>query len=104
MRRGGRMSYETLGVAELVGDAHELERIEEAERRLLVAVDLEAHQRRAAAHLLLDGRGLRMIAAPRIDGPLDLAVPGERLSDDRRRLGLAAHPQMQRLQPLEQHP
>jgi len=65
----GRMGDEALGVAEIVGDAHEPQRIEETERRRLVARDLEGDQRGAAAHLLGDRRGLRMVGPPRIDQP-----------------------------------
>ena len=44
MRRGRRMGDQALGVAEIVGDAHELERVLEAERAGLAALDLERHQ------------------------------------------------------------
>src|ERR1700756_4179577 len=54
MGGGRRMGDEALGIAEIVGDARELERIEAAERARLAALDLEADQRRAAAHLLPD--------------------------------------------------
>src|ERR687896_535368 len=48
MRRGRRMGDEALGVAEIVGDARDLQRIEDAEGGGLAALDLEADQRRAA--------------------------------------------------------
>ena len=41
MRRRRRMRDQALGVAEIVGDADELERVEEAERACLAAFDLE---------------------------------------------------------------
>src|SRR6185369_16741781 len=63
MRRGCRMRDEALGVAEIVRDLRELQLVEHAERGRLAALDLEADQRRAAAHLLLHQRGLRMIGA-----------------------------------------
>src|SRR5262249_54126712 len=47
MRRGGGMGDEALGVAEIVGDARELEFVERAERCRLAALDLEADQRRS---------------------------------------------------------
>src|SRR3954470_20845688 len=63
VRRRRGMGDETLGVAEIVRDLRELELVEHAERRRLATLDLEADQRRAAAHLLLHQRGLRMIGA-----------------------------------------
>src|SRR5207244_10102370 len=61
MRRGRGMGDEALGVAEIVGDARDLQRVEAAERGLLAALDLEADQRRAGAHLLLYELRLRII-------------------------------------------
>src|ERR1700753_3613129 len=63
MRRGGRMGDEALGVAEIVGNLGEPQAVERTERGGLAALDLEADQGRARAHLLLDGRGLRMVLA-----------------------------------------
>src|SRR3954452_25470767 len=60
MRRRGRMRDDALGVAEIVRDLGKLELVERAERRLLAVRDLEADQRRAAAHLLLSQCCLRM--------------------------------------------
>ena len=42
MRGGGGMRDEALGVAQIVADDHKLERVLEAERRGLAALDLEA--------------------------------------------------------------
>ena len=53
-----RMGDEALGVAEIVADADELERVLEAKRRLFSPLDVECDQRRAATHLLL--RDLRL--------------------------------------------
>src|SRR3989442_15117043 len=50
MRGGRRMGDEALGVAEIVRDARDPQRVEAAERGLLAALDLEADQRRAGAH------------------------------------------------------
>jgi hypothetical protein len=44
MRRGRRMGDEALGVAEIVGDPRDLQRVEAAERAGLAALDLEADQ------------------------------------------------------------
>ena len=52
VRRGRRMRDQALGVAEIVGDAHDLERVLERERALLAAGHLERHRassRRASA-------------------------------------------------------
>src|SRR5262245_42547447 len=72
MRGGGGMGDEALGVAEIVGYPRQLQRIEEAERGRLAALDLEANQGRAGAHLLLDQRRLRVIGATGIDQPRNL--------------------------------
>ena len=69
MRGRRRMGDQALGVAEIVGDTHELERILEAECGVLAAVDLEGDERRAAAHLLGDDRRLRMVRPAGIDQP-----------------------------------
>src|SRR5215472_11339546 len=74
--RGRRMRDQALGVAEIVADADELERVLKPERGALAAFDLKSKQRRAAAHLLLHDRRLRMIRPPWIDQPRNLRVPG----------------------------
>src|SRR5215471_21350504 len=61
MRGGGGMRDQALGVAQIVADAHELERVLEAERRRFAALDLEGDQRRARTHLAQRDRGLRMV-------------------------------------------
>ncbi len=67
MRRGRGMGDQALGVAEIVADAHQRERVLEAERRFLAALDLEGDERRAAMHLPAHHVGLRMIGPARID-------------------------------------
>src|SRR6185312_2505739 len=104
MRRGRGMGDEALGVAEIVGDARDPQRVEAAERGLLAALDLEADQRRAGAHLLLHQLSLRVIGAAGIDQPRNLRVRRERVGDLARRFGLRAHAYAQCLQALEQGP
>src|SRR5947207_15224488 len=53
MRRGRGMGDEALGVAEIVRDPRQFQRVEAAERSRLAALHLKADQRRARAHLLL---------------------------------------------------
>jgi len=79
-----------LGVAEIVGDPRQLEAVEAAERRRLAALDLEADQGRAGAHLLLHHRRLRMILAAGIKQPRDLGMLRQRIGDLGRGLGLRA--------------
>src|SRR5450432_736800 len=75
LMRGGRgMRDEALGVAEIVRDQRQLKGVEAAERRRLAALDLEADQRRAGAHLLLHHRRLRMILATGIQEPRDFRM------------------------------
>ena len=98
------MGDQALGVAEIVGDAHDLERVLERKGAFLAAGHFEGHERRAAAHLLLDDRGLRMVVPARIDQPRHLRMLGERIGDLGRGLGLRAHPHRQRLQPFQHDP
>ena len=91
VRRRRRMRDQALGVAEIVGDADELERVEEAEGAVFAALHLERAQRRARLHLLGDHGGLRMVGPARIDQPADLLVPGERIGDRAGGLGLPLH-------------
>src|SRR5215510_15828932 len=63
VRRGRRMRDQALGVAEIVADFDELERILKTERAGLAAGHLECDQSRTRPHLLLRERGLRMIGA-----------------------------------------
>src|SRR5690242_15392592 len=78
VRRRRRMRDQALGIAEIVGDADERERVEEAERAGFAALDLEGDQGRAAGHLLGDDGGLRVVLAARIDEPRQPVVAGER--------------------------
>src|ERR1700744_6146700 len=81
MRGGGGMGDEALGVAEIVRNPRQLQRVERAERRRLAALDLEADQRRAGAHLLLHQGRLRMIGPARINQPRDFRMPRQRLGN-----------------------
>src|SRR5437762_301691 len=63
MSRGRRVGDEALGIAEIVGNPRQLQRVEAAERAGLAAFHLKADQRRARAHLLLHQRRLRMVGA-----------------------------------------
>ena len=67
MGRRLRMCNEALGVAEIVGDADDGERVGDPERGSLPASDLEGHDRAAAFHLPLGERCLRMVGAARIE-------------------------------------
>ena len=104
VRRRRRMGDQALGVAEIVGDAHELERVLERKRALLAAGHLERHERRAAAHLLGDDRGLRMVRPAGIDQPRHLRMLGKLGRHLARGVGLRAHAHRQRLQSLEHDP
>src|SRR6185437_6180027 len=61
MRGGRRMGDDALGVAEIVGDPCELQRVEAAEGAGLAALHFKPDKRRSGAHLLLDQCSLRMI-------------------------------------------
>src|SRR5258707_14329257 len=104
MRGGGGMGDEALGVAEIVGNPRYLQRVEAAERGRLAALDLEADQRRSAAHLLLDQGGLWMIGAAGIDQPRDFWVSRQRICDLRGGVGLGAHAHCEGLQSFQKQP
>ena len=104
MRRRGRMRDEALGVAEIIADLENRERIHEAERALLVALHLEGNHRAAAIHLLQSQLVLRMIASARIEHALNLGTIGEEIGYGSRRGAMSIDPQRQRLQTLEQYP
>ena len=82
----------------------ELERVLKTERALLAALDLERHQRRAAAHLLGHHGGLRMVRPAGIDQPRHLRMLGQRLCDTARGVGLRADPHRQCLQAFQHDP
>src|SRR5262249_37112675 len=102
MRRGCRMGDQALGVAEIVADANELERVLEAEGCGLAPLDLERDQRRAPMHLPAHNLGLRMVRPAWIDQARNLRMLGERDRDGCRGVGLPAHAQDWRLESLEQ--
>src|SRR5450755_2321953 len=104
MRRRGGMGDEALGVAEIVRNPRQLQSVEEAERARLAAPDLEADQGRAGAHLFFHQSRLRMILSAGIDQAGDFRMVRQRLGDVRRRDGLGADANRQRLQPLQLHP
>src|ERR1039458_4452882 len=83
MRRGCRMGDEALGIAEIVGDPRQLQRVEKAERPGLAALDLETDQGRSGTHLFLDQRRLWMIGAAGINQPRDFRVLRQDIGDGR---------------------
>src|SRR6202044_41484 len=88
MRGRRRMRDQAFGIAEIISDADELQRVLKTERRRLAAVDFESDQRRTAAHLLLRRRGLWMVRAARINQTWNLRMRGKRHGKRRRRVGL----------------
>ena len=98
------MGYQALGVAEIVGDADDLQRVLEAECGLPSALHLKADQRRTALHLAGDDVGLGMVVATRIDHLRHLRMAGEMSGQPASAFGLLPDPERQRLQPLEQCP
>ena len=66
------------------------ERVHEAERGLLAALDLEGDHRAAAGHLPLGERGLRMVGAAGIETRVTSVLLGEEVGDCRRRRAMRA--------------
>src|SRR6185436_12461723 len=104
MRGGRRVRDEALGVAEIVGDLEDLERVHETEGVTLPTLHLESDHGTAASHLPLGELSLRMIVAPWIEHADDFFSLGEKIGDCRRRRAMALDAQGQRLESLEQHP
>ncbi|MPL84436.1 hypothetical protein SDC9_30401 [bioreactor metagenome] len=104
VRRGRGMGRDRLRIAEVVGDRDDLQRVEEAEGRVLAAGEIEAQHRAARPHLLHRKGVLRMVGEPRIDGARKLRMPRHRRGHRHRIRRLRPHPQVQRLQTREQDP
>ena len=106
MRRGRRMGDQALGVAEIVGDAHELERVLEAERRR------SCRPRPRSATSVEPPRicfctivGLRMVRPARIDQPRRPSGCSASATATFAAVSVCrAHAHRERLQALEQHP
>src|SRR5258708_21711657 len=104
MRRRRRMADQALGVAEIVRDVDDLERVEKAEGGVLAAGDAEGDEGTAALHLARGERGLRMAGKARIGDRRDL---GMRLEESGELGGIARllrHPEIECLQPLQEQP
>src|SRR4029079_8232604 len=67
MRGGRRVRHEALGVAEIVGDLEDLERVHETEGLALPTLHLESDHWTATRHLPLGELSLRMIVAAGIE-------------------------------------
>ena len=81
MGGGGGMGGEAFGVAEIVADLEDLQRVQDAKGRRLVALDLERDHRAAARHLALGQRVLRMIGAAGIEHAVHLGPCGEKIGE-----------------------
>ena len=104
VRRGAGMGDEALGVAQIVGNLHDLKRVLQLEGRFLAALQFESHQRRTTGHLPCNDVGLRVIGAPGIDDLGDLAAIGKEVRDLRGIGRLLLHAQRQRLDALQKRP
>src|ERR1051325_9432173 len=98
------MRDEAFGVAEIVRDAHEPERVLKAECAFLAACDLERDECRTAAHLLFHNGSLRVIVASWIDRARDFWMRGESVRDGGGSFGLACDAHAQGLEPFENDP
>src|SRR5205823_9335073 len=94
----------TLCVAQIVGDVDQLERVDEPERRLFSALDLERHHPTAAGHLCARKRRLRMILAEGVKHPYDARLVREKIGDHSGILAMRPHAQGEGLQTFEVHP
>ena len=103
MRRGRGMRHEALGVAQIVRDIDQLQRLLQTERGVL-AGDLERHDAAAAAHLRAGEFVLRMILAEGIEHAGDFLLAGQEIRDLRGVGAMGRHPQIERLEALQMHP
>ena len=104
MGRRLRVGDEALGVAEIVRDADDRERVGDPERSRLAAGNLEREHRAASLHLPPCERRLRVIGAARIEGAHDRRMSAEEFGDLPRGAGLRRNPYGQRLQRLQERP
>ena len=98
MGRGGGMGYKTFRIAEIVGNADQVQGVEETKGFGLAAFEGQGHDSGPAPHLLGDQGGLRMMAAVGIDQSFELGMGCERIGNALRRLRLALDAQGERLQ------
>src|SRR6266436_8877052 len=78
------MGDQALGIAEIVADADDLERVLEPERGGLASFDLEGHKGRAPTHLPAHDLRLRMVRSAGIDQARYLRMFGQGDRDGRR--------------------
>ena len=104
MGGGGGVGEQAFGIAQIVGNADDLERIGKRKRRLLSANNIKRHQIAAALHLAFYQCRLRMIGAARIQHARHARLRAEKI----RHLGggghLRRHAHRQGFEPLQQHP
>ncbi len=74
MGGGRRMADQALGVAQIVRDIDQRQRIGDPERRVLAAFDLEGHQIAETRHLALRQLSLGMTGQARVPNALDLRL------------------------------
>ena len=104
MPSSARASGETLGVAEIVADAEQLERIQDGKSIVLGLPDVESYQRTTKSHLLFGEVVLGMIGTPRIMDLCDCSIIRQKVGDFRGGLAVAGYAQGQRFQPFERIP
>ena len=101
-RRG--MGGQALGVAQVVGDVDQRQRVQESERAIAPALELERYDGAAVAHLGHRQLRLGMARKRRIEDPRDPPVPAQVLGDRQRVCRVARQAQLERLQALEHDP
>ena len=85
------MRHETFGVAQIVRDVDQLQRLLQAERGVFVR-DLEGHDAAAAAHLGAGEFVLRVIFAEGIEHAADLLLSGQEIRHLRGVGAMRLHP------------
>src|SRR5215831_12690318 len=104
MRRGCRVSEEALGVAEIIGDVHQPQRLGDAEGLLLSADYLESHDAAARCHLPFGQAVLGMILAERVKHARHVPLARQKLRDLGRTAAVFFHPQFESLDALQMQP
>jgi hypothetical protein len=98
------MGDQAFGVAQVVGNVDQLQRVHEAEGARAAAFDVEGDHGAAAVHLAARQCILRMVGAPGVKDARNARLSGQEVGDPPRIVGLAAHPQIEGFQPLGQQP
>ena len=98
------MGGKAFGVAQVIGNIDQPQRIQEAEGRFLAAVDVERNHGSAVAHLRHGEVMLRVVLESGIVDPGDFLPRAQEVDNGAGVFAMALNPDVQGLQPLQHDP